>query len=83
VRINFGTPLALADAQAQARSYLPVDAKQIGAFAEAGTGDAGVVYISERLAAVFPTDQPPGQFVVIYDGANDRISGLILRMGGS
>ena len=83
VRINFGSSLALADAQARARSYLPVDAKQTVAFVEAGTGDAGVVYTSERLAAAFPTSQPLGQFVVIYDGTGDQVSGLILRMGSA
>lgn len=83
VRINFGTPLSLADAQARARSYLPLDAKQTGSYVEAGTGDAGLAYASERLAAAFPTSQPPGQFVVIYDGTGDQISGLILRMGSA
>src|SRR5439155_10758457 len=81
VRINFGSSLSPADAQARAQSYLPVDAKQTGAFVEAGTGDAGLVYTSEKLAAAFPTSQPPGQFVLIYDGTAGQVSGLILRMG--
>jgi hypothetical protein len=82
VRINFGDHLSLADAKARARSYLPPDAKPVGAFVEASTGDAGETYRSRTLAAVFPSVSPPGQFVVIYDGTGDQISGIILRMGG-
>ena len=36
---------------------------------------------SERLAAVFPSLQPAGSLVVIYDGQSDQISGLILQIG--
>jgi hypothetical protein len=83
VHVNFGKTLALADARAQARQYLPSDARQLKTFTEAGTGDPGELYESARLAAVFPKMQPPGNFVVIYDGAGDQITGLILRMGSS
>jgi hypothetical protein len=83
VHVNFGKTLALADARAQARQYLPSDARQLRTFTEAGTGDPGELYESARLAAVFPKMQPPGNFVVIYDGAGDQITGLILRMGSS
>jgi hypothetical protein len=83
VRINFGKSVSLADAQGMARAYLPVDAKLVRSFAEAGTDDPAAQYTSERLAVVFPSVQPPGSFVVVYDGQADQLTGLIFRVGTS
>src|SRR5438552_7302787 len=81
VRVNFGKPLPLAEAQRQARAYLPADAKLARTVAEPATGDSIAEYTSERLAAVFPSLQPPGSFAVIYDGQSDQITGVILQIG--
>ena len=81
VRISFGQTVSLTDARTRAQTYLPGDARRIHDFLEPGTGDQGTLYLSQRLRAVFPQLPPPGQFVVIYDGADDQIAGLILRMG--
>jgi hypothetical protein len=83
VRVSFGKSLSLADAKAAAQAYLPADAKTIRTFDEPGTGDPVVLYTSERLAAVFPSVQPAGAFVVVYDGQADQFTGLILRVGSS
>jgi hypothetical protein len=83
VRINFGKAESLADAQAAARAYLPTDAKLVRSFAEAGTDDPAAQYTSERLVTVFPSVQPPGSFVVVYDGQADQFTGLIFRVGAS
>jgi hypothetical protein len=83
VRINFGKSMSLVEAQTAARAYLPVDAKLIRSFDEPGTGDPATLYTSERLAAVFPSVQPAGAFVVVDDGQANQFTGLILRVGSS
>jgi hypothetical protein len=83
VRINFGKSTSLVEAQAAARAYLPMDAKLVRDFDEPGTGDPAGQYTSERLAAVFPSVQPAGAFVVVYDGQANQFTGLILRVRSS
>jgi hypothetical protein len=83
VRVSFGKSVSLADAKAAAQAYLPVDAKLVRTFDEPGTGDPAELYTSERLSTVFPSVQPAGAFVVVYDGQSDQFTGLILRVGSS
>jgi hypothetical protein len=81
VRINFGEAVSLAEAQKRAQADLVDDATLVDSTHEAGTGDVEARYTSKKLAAIFPTVQPPGAFVVVYDGTGDQITGIILRMG--